>query len=206
MVTSGTLGRDHREITEAAIAGGATAIQLRAPELEDEELLPLAKDLAALCRDARVCFLVNDRPWVAMTSGADGVHLGQQDDPALARARLGPDRVMGVSVGDVQQARAAGVAGADYLGVTVWPTATKADAIPRGLDTLSSIARSVRLPVVGIGGIHADNACDVLAAGAAGVAVVSAVATAPDPTVATRRLRQIVMRSLDGGEGGSEDG
>jgi thiamine-phosphate pyrophosphorylase len=205
VVTSGTLGRSHREITEAAIEGGATAIQLRAPELEDDELLPLARDLAARCHEAQVLFLVNDRPWIAIASGADGVHLGQDDHPALARERLGPDRVVGVSVADVDEARTAAAAGADYLGVTVWRTATKADAIPRGLEMVGAIARSSGLPVVGIGGIDAGNAGDVLAAGALGVAVVSAVATAVDPIAATRELRSIVIRSLTPEEGANDE-
>lgn len=181
-------GRDHRAVAIAAIGGGADAIQLRAPELRDRELLPLARELAAACREAGVLFVVNDRVDVAASSGADGVHLGQDDDVDGARGRLGPEGVLGVSVGDVEEARAAEEAGADYLGVTVWASPTKPEAVPRDLGGLRAIVAATALPVVGIGGIGPANAGRVIAAGAAGVAVVSAVAAADDPVVATREL------------------
>jgi thiamine-phosphate pyrophosphorylase len=195
VVTSGAFGpdRDHRSLTHAAIEGGATAVQLRAPELDDEALLPLAAELAAACRDAGVLFVVNDRLDVALESGAAGVHLGQHDDPHDARRRLG-GRVLGVSVGDVDEAVAAERAGADYLGMTVWSTPTKPDAEPRGLEGLGAVVEATTLPVVGIGGIFASNATLVLEAGAAGFAVISAVAAAPDPVEATRTLVEVLDR------------
>jgi thiamine-phosphate pyrophosphorylase len=185
----------HLDIAAAAIAGGATAVQLRAPELADADLLPLARELAARCRAAGVLSFVNDRPSVAAAAGADGAHVGQDDAPGEARDTLGPDRLLGISAEDAPQALAAESAGADYLGVSVWPTDTKPEARPRGLDGLRDVCRAVRLPVVGIGGIDADNARAVIEAGAAGVAVVSAVAGAPDPVAATRRLRRAVEGS-----------
>jgi thiamine-phosphate pyrophosphorylase len=187
-------GRDHRAVLNAAIEGGAPVVQLRAPELTDVELLPLAAELAARCRAAGVLFVVNDRLDVAIESGADGVHLGQTDDPTGGRRRLGADRVLGVSVGDTAEIRAAELAGADYLGVTVWPTASKPNAVPHGLEGLRLLAGITPLPVVGIGGIFASNAESVLEAGATGIAVISAVASAPDPVEATRRLVDIVQR------------
>jgi thiamine-phosphate pyrophosphorylase len=194
VITTGTLvpGRRHREIAAAAIEGGATALQLRAPEMVDEELGSLATELASWCREAGVLFIVNDRLEVALRSGADGVHLGQGDRLEGARDRLGPARVLGISVEDAAQAHAAAEAGADYLGLTVWTTTTKPEARGRGLDGLSSVSRESDLPVVAIGGVNAANARDVLAAGAAGIAVISAVAAASDPVAATRELRQIV--------------
>lgn len=194
VVTSAAFGsgRDHRLVARAAIEGGATMVQLRAPELGDDALLPLAAELASACRDANVLFIVNDRLDVALESGAAGVHLGQDDDPESARRRLGADRVLGVSVGDVDEAAAAERAGADYLGVTVWSTATKPEAVARGLDGLGEVVRSTALPVVGIGGISASNATLVLGAGAAGIAVISAVAAALDPVEAVRELVAIV--------------
>lgn len=183
--------RGHREVALAAIEGGATAIQLRAPELAEGALLELAKELAAGCRAGGVLFLVNDRPDLAAKVGA-GAHVGQADDPAGSRALLGPDGVLGVSVATPQEALAAESADADYIGVTVWATPTKADAVPRGLDGLRAVAEATSLPVVGIGGIHARNALEVLEAGAAGVAVVSAVGAAPDMVAATRLLRAAV--------------
>jgi len=196
VVTSGAFGpdRDHRALAHAAIHGGATAVQLRAPELDDDALLPLAIELAVACRDAGVLFVVNDRLDVALESDAAGVHLGQQDDPHHARRRLGAGRVLGVSVGDVDEAAAAERAGADYLGMTVWATPTKPDAEPRGPEGLGAVVEATTLPVVGIGGIFASNAALVLEAGAAGFAVISAVAAAPDPLEATRTLAGVLDR------------
>jgi thiamine-phosphate pyrophosphorylase len=190
VVTAGGLvsGRTHQQVGAAAIEGGATAVQLRAPELADRATLPVAADLADRCRAAGVLFVVNDRLEVAMEAGADGVHLGQGDRPGEARRRLGSHRVLGVSVEDPEQAAAAEGFGADYLAVTVWSTRTKPEARPLGLDGLRGVLEATGLPVVGIGGIDPSNARSVLDAGAAGVAVVSAVAGAEDPAVATRAL------------------
>ncbi len=185
-------GRGHLEIASAALEGGATALQLRAPELDDEALLPLASALAARCRGAGVLFVVNDRVEVALASGADGVHVGQDDDPEHARDRLGSGRVLGISVGGPAEAKAAQRAGADYLGVTVWATATKPEARPHGLEGVREVVAATSLPVVGIGGITPGNAASVLRAGAAGVAVISAVAAAGDPVEAVRELRRAV--------------
>jgi thiamine-phosphate pyrophosphorylase len=203
VVTSAGLvpGRTHLDVALAAIEGRAGAVQLRAPELEDLGILPLAADLAVRCRARGVLFVVNDRLEVALEGGADGVHMGQGDDPSGARRRLGRGRVLGVSVGTPAEARLAEEAGADYLGVTVWATPTKPEAVPHGLDGLRSVLASTRLPVVGIGGIDASNARLVLEAGAAGVAVLSAVGAAPDPAGATRTLVETVRahRTTRGG-------
>lgn len=187
-------GRRHRDVAFAAIKGGAEAVQLRAPELSDDELLPLASELAAACRTAGVSFVVNDRIDVAMESGAAGAHVGQDEDVARARGRLGSGRILGVSVASPEEARAAEAAGGDYLGVTVWATPTKPEAVPCGLEGLRAVAEATALPVVGIGGIHTGNAEQVLAAGAVGVAVVSAVGAADDPVAATRELAEVVRR------------
>ncbi len=181
-------GRGHAEVAVGAIEGGANAVQLRAPEHRDQELLLLARELADRCRERGVLFIVDDRVELALACGAAGVHLGQGDAWPQARARLGPDLVLGVSVEDAEQAAAAETAGADYLGVTVFATATKPEAVPHGLAGLREISAATRLPVVGIGGINAANARQVLEVGAAGVAVISAVAAAPDPAAATREL------------------
>lgn len=199
VVTSGAFrGRSHGEVADAAIRGGATALQLRAPELGDDELLALATDLAARCREARVLFVVNDRIEIAEASGADGAHVGQGDQLRDARVILGPRRALGISVADPEQAHEAVALGADYLGVTVWATATKPEAMPGGLEGLRAVARATHLPVVGIGGIDATNASKVLRAGAAGVAVISAVADADDQGDATRELRRVVDEAIDG--------
>jgi thiamine-phosphate pyrophosphorylase len=181
-------GRGHAEVAAGAIAGGANAVQLRAPEHGDGELLPLARELADRCRERGVLFIVDNRIELALASGAAGVHLGQGDPWGEARLRLGPDLIVGVSVEDPRQATAAEAAGADYLAVTVFSSRTKLDAVPQGLRGLREVSDATSLPVVGIGGIDAANARQVLEAGAAGVAVVSAVAAAPDPAAATREL------------------
>jgi thiamine-phosphate pyrophosphorylase len=118
--------------------------------------------------------------------------VGQDDDTHEARRLLGPERILGVSVTSAEQARAAEAAGADYLGVTVWETSTKPEAVAIGLEGVRAVAGATALPVVGIGGIDAGNARDVLAVGAAGIAVIGAVATAEDPTQAVRDLRASV--------------
>jgi thiamine-phosphate pyrophosphorylase len=193
VITSGAFaGRGHDDVAAAALEGGATALQLRAPELADDALLPIALRVAARCRNAGVPLVINDRFDVARTCGADGVHVGQDVPIGEARARSGEERILGVSVRDVGEARAAEAAGADYVGVTVWPSATKPEASARGLDAVREISTAVRVPVVGIGGIGAANAGEVLGAGAAGVAVISAVATADDPVAAVRDLRRTV--------------
>ena len=189
VVTSegGVPGRTHRDVALAAIGGGATAIQLRAPELGDDDLRSLATEIGERCASAHVLFVVNDRPDIARQVGADGVHVGRDDAPLEARGILG-DGVLGISVDTPGEAAAAASAGADYLGVTVFSTGTKRDARPLGLDGLRRIVDATELPVVAIGGIDASNARAVLDAGASGVAVVSAVGAAADPVAATRGL------------------
>ncbi|MGH2555454.1 MAG: thiamine phosphate synthase [Actinomycetota bacterium] len=200
VVTSAGLvpGRGHVEVARAAIEGGAGAVQLRAPELEEQpgELLPLATGLAALCRARGVVFIVNDLVDVAIQSGADGVHLGQGDAVAGVKDPLGRDGVLGLSVETPDQAKEAERMGAGYLGVTVFETKTKPEAKPVGLDGLREIVTVTQLPVVGVGGIDPANAPQVLAAGAAGVAVVSAVGGAEDPVAATRELVRVVRGFL----------
>jgi thiamine-phosphate diphosphorylase len=196
VVTSSEPG--HLKVALAAIEGGATAVQLRAKALGDDELLPLAEELGARCRDAGVLFVVNDRVEVALASGAEAVHVGQDAETGAVRDRVGPDVLVGVSVDDPEQARRADAVGADYLGVTVWATPTKPDAVPHGSEGLRSVVEATSLPVVGIGGIDETNAGEVIAAGAAGVAVISAVAQASDPIAATRRLVEVVMSAKAG--------
>ncbi len=194
VVTSGpsVAGRSHGAIVSAAVKGGATAVQLRAPELIDEELLPLAMSSTQSCAEAGIPLLVNDRVEVAVNAGTAGAHVGQGDDPATARGRLGPERILGVSVANAEDVWVAEMAGADYLGVTVWATGTKPEAVPIGLDGLRDIAAATALPLVGIGGIHVGNAREVLAAGATGIAVIGAVAAAEEPAEAVRELRALV--------------
>jgi thiamine-phosphate pyrophosphorylase len=194
VITSSGLvpGRGHIEVADAAIEGGADVVQLRAPELSDHELLSVAAEIGRRCQRGQVLFVVNDRIDIAVAVGAGGAHAGQGDHPESASERLGPRGVLGISVTTPEQAEAAERAGADYLGVTVFATPTKAEAVPIGLDGLRSIVEATSLPVVGVGGIDPSNVRKVLATGAFGVAVVSAVGMASDPVAATRRLVEAV--------------
>jgi thiamine-phosphate pyrophosphorylase len=200
VLTSAALvaGRGHEEVAAAAIEGGSSAVQLRAPELDDERLRSVATSIADRARAASVLFVVNDRADVAMASGADGVHVGQGDDPEGARRRAPAPMVLGVSVGDVEEARVAEAVGADYLAATVWNTPTKPEAVAIGLDGLSAVVAATTLPVVGIGGIQAGNAREVLEAGAAGIAVIGAVGAASDPVEAVRELRRVIDEFREG--------
>ena len=197
VTSAGFAGRSHRDVAMAALEGGAGAIQLRAPDLPDDELIAVGFELVRACADANVLFIVNDRPEIAVRVGAGGAHVGREDDPSEARRLLGSDRVLGMSVDAASQAREAEDLGADYLGVTVWATPTKPEAVPGGLGLVRAISAGSALPIVGIGGIDATNAASVIDAGAAGVAVISAVAADPDPIEATRELVRVVDHALE---------
>ena len=203
VVTSSGLvpGRSHLDVGLAAIDGGATAIQLRAPELDDDALREVTAELAERCRDAGVLLIVNDRVDVAAAFRV-GAHVGQADRPDRARSLLGHGAVLGISVASVAEALVAAKAGADYLGITVWATPTKPEADPRGLQGLRAVVEAIDLPVVAIGGVDATNAREVLGAGASGIAVVSAVGAAEDPILATRRLVDAVRHAEDADEDG----
>jgi thiamine-phosphate diphosphorylase len=179
-------------ICDAALEGGVSAVQLRAKGWSDRALYEAGNALRPRCRDAGALLIVNDRVDIALAVGADGVHLGVDDLPvAVARALLGPDAIIGYSPETDADRRAAEDAGIDYLGVgPVYGTATKSDAgAAIGLDGLQRVVAATTLPVVGIGGIDLARAADVVATGAAGVAVVGAIFLADDPRQAAERLR-----------------
>ena len=188
-------GRSLERIVGDALAGGVTAVQLREKATPTRELIARGERIREITAAAGVTLIVNDRVDVALAIDADGAHVGQDDLPAeRARALLGAERVLGVTVGDDRQAAGALDAGADYVGSTaVFVTSTKPDAgKPIGLAALAELVRASRLPVVAIGGIDASNAHAVLATGVAGIAVVSAILSADDPRAAAGRLRDIV--------------
>ncbi|WP_298489995.1 thiamine phosphate synthase [uncultured Chloroflexus sp.] len=188
-------GRSHLAVIEAAIAGGATVVQYREKAAATRQMIAEAQALRELTRRAGVPLIVNDRLDVALAIDADGVHVGQNDMPAaLARRLIGPDKILGVSTANLAEAMQAVQDGADYLGVgPVLATPTKPDAAPPiGMDGLREICRHVPIPVVAIGGINATNAADAIAAGAQGIAVVSAVVAAEDVATAARQLRALV--------------
>lgn len=188
-----SLGRPQIQVVRAAIAGGATVVQLRQKEGTTRAMVELGRALRALTRDAGVALIVNDRLDVALAVEADGVHVGQDDMPAdVARRLIGPAALLGVSAATPDEARAAEAAGADYVGVgSVYATGSKADAgAPIGLAGLAAVAAVVRVPVVAIGGIGPGRAADCIRHGAAGVAVISAIVSQPEPEVAARLLRR----------------
>ena len=186
------------EQVEAALKGGATCVQLREKELDGTALLEEAKVLAALCRRYGVPLIINDNVEVALASGADGVHVGQDDLTVEQVRRLAGDRlIVGVSAHTVEQALAAQAGGADYLGVgAVFATATKSDAHVLPRETLAEICRAVDIPVVAIGGIGEDNLLQLAGTGVDGVALVSAIFSAPDIEGQCRKLRALSERMV----------
>jgi thiamine-phosphate pyrophosphorylase len=192
-------GRPLETIIEAATRGGVTAVQLREKELSREVLLDLARRLKSLLDRSGIPLIINDEVDAAAACGAAGVHLGQGDvPPAEARRVLGPNAIIGLSVGTLEQAAAAAGMDIDYLGVSpVFATPTKKDAGPAwGLDGLRRLRAATAFPLVAIGGINAANAAEVLEAGADGLAVVSAVCSAADPESAARELKSFIDRQL----------
>lgn len=201
VITDRTLarGRPESEIARQAIAGGATAIQLRWKTGPLSEAFRVGRELRELCSREGVLFVVNDRVDLALALEADGVHVGVTDLPVAETCRLvGDQLVVGFSPETLEQALEAEAAGADYLGVgPVYPTVTKSDAGPAvGLEHVQRIAAAVQIPVVGIGGITAENAGAVIRAGAVGVAVISAVVGADDVRLAAAQLRRVVDETL----------
>ncbi|HEV8714242.1 MAG TPA: thiamine phosphate synthase [Candidatus Binatia bacterium] len=189
-----TLGRPEPsfvELAEKICAGGARVLQLRVKELSTRELLPLAHEVRAICRQTGCLLIINDRADIALAVDADGVHVGQEDLPlAAARKVLGPDKLIGVSTHDPAQAIAAERGGADYIGFgPLFGTNTKATGYSaRGLDQLREIRALVRLPIVAIGGIAVERAPAALAAGADAVAMISDVVLANDVTAKVRAV------------------
>lgn len=181
---------------EQALEGGATFVQLREKELGQKEFLEEAVELKALCRRYRVPFVINDSVEIALAVGADGVHVGQSDmEAGDVRAKLGPDKIIGVSCRTVEQALRAQARGADYLGVgAMFPTDTKLDASAVSFDTLRAICAAVDIPVVAIGGVKAGNLSQLAGTGLDGVAVVSAIFAQPDIKRVAQELKQAVTQ------------
>lgn len=186
-------GRALIDCVREALEGGVTLVQYRAKTASSAEMYNEALQLKALCDSFNVPLIINDRLDIAMAVGAAGVHLGQDDLPcAAARKILGEDYIIGVSAHNPAEARAALLCGADYLGCgAVFGTATKADVKKLGTDGLAAICREKGLPVVGIGGVTADNYREVRAAGADGAAIVSGILAQPDIRATVRAIAKI---------------
>lgn len=188
-------GRDQVDLIAQAIAGGATTVQLRDKELPARDQLALGKRLRDLTRATKTTLIVNDRVDLALAIDADGVHLGQDDlPPTVARSLLGQDRLIGVSVGDPGQYELVRREGADYVGTgPLALTGTKGDAgAAIGTAGIRAVREITNLPMVAIGGVSSSNAAAAIAAGADGLAVISAILGADNPEQIARELRQIV--------------
>lgn len=186
-------GRALLDCVREALEGGVTLVQYRAKTASSAEMYNEALQLKAMCDSFKVPLIINDRLDIAIAVGAAGVHLGQDDLPcAAARRILGEDYIIGVSAHNPAEAAEALERGADYLGCgAVFGTATKADVKKLGTEGLTTICREKGLPVVGIGGVTADNYREVRAAGADGAAIVSGILAQPDIRTTVRAIAKV---------------
>ena len=189
-------GRDLARIAECAIRGGADVIQLRDKTGSARQVLETAGRLLAVTRPASIPLIINDRIDIALASGADGVHVGQDDLPvSVARRILGPDRIIGKSTHSLQQALEADREGAEYLAVgPLYTTPTKPDSQSVGRALIAQVRAKIHTPLVAIGGIEARTLPEVLQAGATCVAVVRAVCGSDDPEEAARTLKRMLTQ------------
>ena len=186
---------------DASLAAGADVVQFRDKLRPRGQAYDVARRVAELCRAAGALLIVNDYADLAVAVGADGVHVGQDDlPPDAARAVVGPERLVGLSASHLAEVRAAANdPHVDYLGFgALFPTGTKPDAEPAGPDMLAEARRLIARPIVGIGGVTADNLGAAFVAGADSVAVVSAIFGAPDAGSATRDLLAAIAAARRG--------
>jgi thiamine-phosphate pyrophosphorylase len=191
-------GRELADVVKESLDGGVTMLQLREKTLEEDKFLEEAKLLQTLCRERKIPFIINDNVDIAVAMDADGVHVGQSDMEALdVRAKVGPDKIVGVSAQTVEQALLAEKHGADYLGVgAVFPTGSKDDADDVSYETLKAICEAVSIPVVAIGGISQENVSRLAGSGICGVAVISAIYAAKDICAAASKLKRATEEML----------
>ena len=181
------------DVVESVLENGATFLQIREKDLAQDAFEAEAERLKTLCAQHGVPFVVNDSVEIALQCDADGVHVGQSDIKGRdIRAMIGPDKILGISAGTVEEAVAAEKAGADYIGVgAIFTTSTKKNARNMTMEQLKEIVSSVSIPVVAIGGISAENILQLRGSGVDGVAVVSAIFAAQDPGKATADLLKL---------------
>ncbi|MDO4851427.1 MAG: thiamine phosphate synthase [Actinomycetota bacterium] len=185
------------EAVSAAIAGGATVVQLREKTASSLAFLEVAQSIKAICDEHDVPLIINDRIDIALAVGAAGVHVGQSDIPAdIVRKVIGPDMLLGVSAANLAEARKAVDDGADYLGVgAMFVTATKTDADFTSIDELKRIRAEVDIPIVVIGGINAERIPLFKGTGIDGLAIVSAIIAQPDIEQAARNLKMLFEKN-----------
>lgn len=200
VITEPRLRPDIARSAEEALRGGATSIQLRMKEATTREIVSVGREIRMLTRDYGALYFVDDRIDVALATNADGVQLGPDDMPVLIAREIAPNLIIGASVYSLEEALRAESEGAHFLGAgSVYPSPSKPDARVIGIEGLRSIVGRVRIPVVAIGGISEENVAEVMSAGVAGVAVISAVVGSPDVAKAAARLRKMVDAWLSGG-------
>lgn len=188
--------RDMTDIVREAVAGGVSMVQLREKMCGTREFVELARGLMRILKPIGIPLIINDRVDVALACGADGVHIGQSDMPYdIARRLMGEDSIIGLSVECMDDVIGANALDVDYIGVSpVFSTPTKTDtASPFGLDGLREAVRRSVHPVVGIGGINAGNAAEVIGCGAGGIAVVSAIVAAASPYESAQELMKTML-------------
>ncbi len=187
-------GRRLVDRVEEALKGGVTFVQLREKDLDEERFLEEAREIKELCGRYQVPFVINDNVDIAQAVDADGVHVGQSDmEAGDVRARLGQDKIIGVSAQTVEQALLAESRGADYLGVgAVFATGSKADASEVDHETVKAICQAVHIPVIAIGGITRENVGALAGTGVCGAAVISAIFAQEDVEEETRKLKEAV--------------
>ena len=192
-------GRSLAQVVEESLKGGVTFLQIREKDLEEQSFEEEAIQLKKLAKDYKVPFVVNDNVNLAKKIDADGVHIGQSDaELKEARRMLGPDKIIGVSAHNVQEAIEAEKGGADYLGVgAVFTTSTKKDADAVPFEVLQEICSKVSIPVVAIGGINRDNVCELKGSGIDGIAVVSAIYAAENIELASKELLSLVKEMIE---------
>lgn len=192
-------GRTLYSVVKESLDGGVTFLQLREKELDEVHFLEEAKELQQLCREYQVPFIVNDNVDIAIAIDADGVHVGQSDmEAGDVRAKLGSDKIIGVSAQTVEQAILAEKHGADYLGVgAVFPTGSKDDADDVSYETLKAICEAVSIPVIAIGGITQENVKELAGSGICGIAVISAIYAQKDIRKASEDLKKETQRMVE---------
>jgi len=184
-------GKDILQLIAQAVEGGVTIVQLRGKKWTSREFLEVGMKAVRLLKPKKIPLIINDEVHIALACEASGVHLGQGDMPLrFARELMGKERIIGISVSSAAEALAAEKGGSDYIGVgPVFATLSKKDiGSPLGLAGLREIRQKVKIPILAIGGISVDNVADVIASGADGVAVISAITAATDPKKAATEI------------------
>ena len=184
--------RNLEDDVEKAILGGVTMVQLREKNIDNDSFIELAKKVKQVCNKYKVPFIINDNLEVALAIDSDGIHIGQDDLPAsLVRQKIGPDKILGVSAHNLDEAIAAKKAGATYLGAgAMFSTTTKDNTTNLSIEQLQAITKNVDIPVVAIGGINYDNCLSLKNCNLAGIAVVSAIMAATNISEATSNLKK----------------